>query len=181
MNVSEKMEILLKQRDYIERDYKLIYRDKSHLLAGFSYHSLNLLSWLTVGGLAYLWYYDMPFSEYSDHFSLTANPIETAALTLGVIGVFTVSYWIRQRFVLRLYFSEKKQNYKVVFIGRVPYTCEIRDFPAKSTTFVSKNSAFPWRNTVFNLNGRKAYLFEDNFRTHSDFLAMLAPGETEVL
>ncbi|XP_058804645.1 uncharacterized protein LOC131671879 [Phymastichus coffea] len=178
MTVSEKVEMLLKQRDHVPHTYKLIYRDLNHTFVGFSYHGLNFLTYITLTSLAYMWYNDIPMQKNSHHFALSKTPIEQVIVSIGICSLVYISYWLRQRFVLRLYFSEKAQNYKMIFIGRVPFSYEHMEFPAKSVIFATpKDSAFPWRNTIFKINNRKVYLFEDNFRTYSDFLHMLKPGE----
>ncbi|KAJ8686688.1 hypothetical protein QAD02_022482 [Eretmocerus hayati] len=181
MKVSEQMELLLKKSDQIPRDYTIIYREVSQTMPSFMYHTINFVTCTALSTIAVMMYKEKPYFRDEEPPEgvpiVVTNPGEAVvAFVFGAL-VVAITQVMRKRYPMRIYYNDKKKSYRVIFIGRIPFTQEFYEFPQKTVSYCRRDSLIPWHKVLFNANGRKIFLFEDKFRATSDLYQMMEPGE----
>lgn len=180
MKIPDNVELMLKKTDNVPKNYQLVYRETSYTGAGVMYHSLNFFTCLSVATAGYMWYNNESLFDPNAENQMITRPWHGVVVVMTLAGFYLLAFVTRRRYPVRVYYSEKDKMYKAIFVGKVPYTVEQYEFPKQSLTFVAKDSILFWKNSLFNHDGRrKILLFEEKFKTPSDFHQMLKPHELD--
>lgn len=172
IKVSNKMEILLKQADQVPRNFELIYRYPTFRMAGFMFHTVNWMAITTIGIVSYAWYFDKSFSIDEKKPRFVTSAME-GAITAGFGAIIVLITWtMRSRTPMRVYYHPDSRAYRAIFIGKIPYSTEYHEFQKGEMSYVSQGSILPWRTALFQANGRKMLLYDDYFRTQADLVDM---------
>ena len=171
---SDKLQDNLRKKDRIPDDFKIVYRTKDfYNWVKVAHDSCPILFalWLLpiceeYFGSGYDQEYPIPgpkdmvaFASYNELL------IMQAALFLSIISI----RYVTSIYVLRMYYNPNTNMYRAITCGNLPFTQTTTEILAGSVKRLTSTLPMPGKSTTFIANGKKFLLYEENFRTGSDY------------
>lgn len=164
-----------KSLDGIPEDWDMIYRCPN-LMYIKAIHSISLVSSM---GLLSMGAKGFTGTNLSEHL-LTVDNITTQMNQLSALEVYIflgalivaniAAQKVIHEYVFRIY--QKDDNYKVVFIGLLPWKTRVVDAKAGAFSEYNSFSIIPWGSHRFKMNNKVVIMLDDYFKTASHMFAM---------
>lgn len=174
-----KVESRLKKRDGVEDNYAIIYRAPYEMYCKVCY-GLSFLSCSVFPGMISYFTFSQGIGNAPVHlgnFPIHVGNFEIGTsnweilLYTGTLAVFIVHLvWIVFRYPYRIYRSKTSNDYLFVFQHLLPWKGQLEPMKAgEITKYTPKVQIYPWDDSLYTVNQRKAIILDYNFGKPSYF------------